>query len=267
MSHSSWQVPDHHRKDHDPGDPPPGDLTVREPKSDKNTDTREIRAPRWGRFLIFVVGLGLLLLGLSLAFPTEGLTSDPYFVRAMIILFIFGGAAAFWSRSSLFRLAKMAGLWIVILFAIVVFYLYRSDFGTRFMTALDPSGVTEGEQGLMLVHRALDGHFWLRADFNGVPVRLMVDTGASNIVLSPEDAKRIGIDPSTLHFDAVAGTANGTVRFARTTVRIMKIGDKEFYNVPVTVNGAEMPGSLFGMTALNKFSSVEFRSNLLLLKP
>ncbi len=243
MGHDPWQVPDHQaRKAHN-----------------------QVRQPKVLRLIIFLAGMALLLFSLSLAFPSTNL-SDPYLVRSLVIIGIFGGVAAFWSRSSLLRLMKVAGLWLLIISGISIFYLYQSNVGSRFMAALDPAGVTSTGQGL-LVQRAQDGHFWLRAEVNNMPVRFMVDTGASNIVLSPEDAKRVGFSRGDLNFTNKAETANGSVMFARTHVKSFEIGTTAFYDVPITVNGADMQGSLLGMSVLNKFSSVEFRGDTLILRP
>ena len=206
----------------------------------------------------------MLLFGLSLAFPVD-MAMDPYLIRGLIIVFVFGGAAAFWSRSSLARIAKVAGLWAIIIFSIAVFYLYRSDLGTRFMSAIDPMGVTVTDEGLLL-HRAQDGHFWLRSDVNGVPVKFMIDTGASNVVLSPNDARRVGVNTGLLDFSGIASTANGDVSYARATISQMTLGNAVFYDVPVTVNGAEMHGSLLGMSILKNFTSIEFRGDMLILR-
>ncbi len=264
MADEPWRVPDHdpdHRQDAKQRAHPaqtPQKKTARD--LHYGGHTRPLT-----RFVAFVVGMSLLLLGLSLAFPVSG-GVDPYLVRSMIILFIFGGAAAFWSRSSLMRLLKIAGVWALIIVTISGFYLYRSDFGDRFMTALDPAGVVSTGDGL-IVQRNRDGHFWLRARFNGVPLLLMVDTGASNVVLSPEDAKKIGLRTDRLNFSGRADTANGSVSFARATITSVGVGDQTFFDVPVTVNGAEMQGSLLGMALLDRFASVEFRGDTLILRP
>ena len=224
------------------------------------------RSPtRMGRLIAFLVGIALLMVGLSLAFPV-GSAADPHFVRALIILVIFGGTAAFWSRSSLWRLARFAGVWILVILGVASFYLYRSDFSGRFMAALDPSAAMTTEEGL-LVHRSRDGHFWLRAELNGIPVRMMVDTGASNVVLSPDDAERVGINNGILNFDGRAETANGSVRFARAQVETFGVGSAVLNDVPVTINSAEMRGSLLGLSVLNRFSSFEFRGDTLILRP
>lgn len=262
MANEPWRVPDH-----DP-DHIQDKLADRQ-KEPANMTARDLHygghTRPLTRVIAFVVGMALLLLGLSLAFPLTG-GLDPYLVRAMLILFFFGGAAAFWSRSSLLRLFKVAGVWVAIVLVISGFYLYRSDFGDRFMSALDPAGVVSTGEGL-IVQRNRDGHFWLRASFNGVPLLLMVDTGASNVVLSPGDAKRIGLRASQLEFSGRADTANGSVSFARATITSVGVGDQTFFDVPVTVNGAEMQGSLLGMTLLDRFASVEFRGDTLILRP
>jgi aspartyl protease family protein len=256
MAQKPWRVPDHDPKKHLIWQ----DVDGKPLKQHYSGHTSPMT-----RFFAFVIGMALLLFGLSLAFPITG-GVDPYLVRAVVIMFIFGGAMAYWSRSSLMRLIKVAGLWAVIIAVISGVYLFRSDFGTRFMTSIDPAGVVSTGDAL-LVQRGRDGHFWLRASFNGVPIKLMVDTGASNIVLSPEDAKKIGLRSDTLEFSGRADTANGSVPFARATITSVNVGDQAYFDVPVTVNGAEMQGSLLGMTLLNKFASIEFRGDTLILRP
>ncbi len=249
MSQDPWRVPDHKH-----------DLNIS--KKSKHSPSKSQRVTR---LITFLVGIGLLLIGLAVAFPATGLTMDPYFIRGMLILVIFGGAAAFWSRSSIARLARMAGLWIVIIIGVSVFYIVQSDMGNRFMTAMDPKGVVSNDEGL-IVHRSRDGHFWLRAKMNGVSINMMVDTGASNIVLSPDDAKHVGLNPATLNFSERAQTANGDVMFARSRITSLSIGDAEFFDVPVTVNGSPMSGSLMGMSVLSEFKSFEFRGDKLILR-
>ncbi len=258
MSKEPWRVPDY-------------DPENRQGKT-KNMQHRSAKELHYGghtrpltRLIAFILGMALLLFGLSLAFPVTG-GVDPYLVRAMIILFIFGGAAAFWSRSSLLRLFKIAGVWALVVVAISGFYLYQSDFGDRFMASLDPAGVVStGDE--LIVQRSRDGHFWLRARFNGVPLLMMVDTGASNVVLSPDDAQKIGLSSNQLSFTGRADTANGSVSFARATVTSVGIGDQTYFDVPVTVNGADMQGSLLGLALLDRFASVEFRGDTLILRP
>lgn len=260
MGKDPWQVPDHDKK-------------APQTQLDENwrqdlhhyAPNNRVHQPKVVRLIVFLVGMAMLVFGLSLAFPiTAGI--DPYLVRSLVIIVIFGGAAVFWSRASLMKIAKVAGLWTFIIAGLSVFYLSQSELGNRFMSSIDPAGVTSTGEGLM-VHRSRDGHFWLRIQMNGVPLRFMVDTGASNVVLSPQDAKNAGFPTHTLKFNGVAQTANGSVPYARATATSLQVGDLTFYDVPITVNGAKMDGSLLGMSVLKRFSSIEFRGDTLILRP
>jgi len=255
--HPPWQVPEHKKKSHGPS-------KAWQKAVDNPPPVKPMVHSRLLRLVIFLIGMALLLLGLSIAIPLAG-GVDPYLVRSILIAVIFGGAAAYWSRSSLFKIAKVAGLWFILIAGVSIFYLYQSDFSDRFMSSLDPSGVTVNDEG-MIVHRAQDGHFWLRVAINRSTILMMVDTGASNVVLSPKDAQRVGFNNNNLVFDRQARTANGNVSFARVNAEVFSIGDAIFYDVPVTVNGAEMNGSLLGMSALDLFGSVEFRGDELILR-
>jgi aspartyl protease family protein len=259
MGKNPWQVPESEQKQQYK----PSEAWKR--AQDNPRPNKHVEQPKLLRLLVFLVGMGLLLFGLSLAFPVTG-DVDPYLVRSLFIIFIFGGAAAFWSRASIAKIMKVAGVWVVLIGGISAFYIYRSDFSERFMAALDPSTVASTSEGL-IIHRNRDGHFWMRAHLNGAEIRLMIDTGASNIVLSPNDARRVGIDVGALRFDGQAQTANGTVRFARTNIGHFAVGEAVFNDVSVTVNGSDMSGSLLGMSLLDRFSSFEFRGDTLILRP
>ncbi len=238
--------------------PAPGDLTHRHAPKD-------VPVSGSTRVILFLVGLAILIGGLSLALPNRSVM-DPHLVRAMLVLAIFGSVAVYWSRQSLSKILKMVGLWTLIIMGISAYYLAQSNFGDRFMAAMDPSTAILSDDG-MIIHKAADGHFYIRTLINGEKVRMMVDTGASNIVLSPDDAKRVGLDPDRLTFNGMAETANGQVRLARARVESLRIGDALLEDVMVTVNGAQMRGSLLGLSALSSFASFEFRGDQLILRP
>lgn len=110
------------------------------------------------------------------------------------------------------------------------------------------------EGGRVVIPRAQDGHYYLHLKINGQTVQFMADTGASNIVLSPEDARTLGIDPESLRFLGEAQTANGTVRTARISLPEVELGPFQDSNVTAYVNESEMNGSLLGMDYLGLFS-------------
>lgn len=109
------------------------------------------------------------------------------------------------------------------------------------------------EAGEVVLPRAEDGHYYAQIGVGGATLPVLADTGASNVVLSPGDARRLGIDPAGLVYTGQAMTANGLVRTARVTLDSLRLGPFEDRDVPVWVNEAEMDVSLLGMDYLGRF--------------
>jgi clan AA aspartic protease (TIGR02281 family) len=109
------------------------------------------------------------------------------------------------------------------------------------------------------------GHFLVEATVNGVGVTFLVDSGASAVVLSPEDARRAGYRASQLRFTGVASTANGDVRLAPVSLRELRVGQLSLRGLPAVVNEAPMPVSLLGMTFLNRLEAWEAKRDRLVL--
>lgn len=104
------------------------------------------------------------------------------------------------------------------------------------------------------VPRAEDGHYYPRLSIAGQDITFMADTGASSVVLSPADARRLGIDPARLVYLGQAMTANGLVRTATVTLEDVRFGPFRDDRVTAQVNEAEMDQSLLGMDYLGLFS-------------
>lgn len=120
-------------------------------------------------------------------------------------------------------------------------------------------------QGVVEVPRRPDGYFYLTLEVDGTPVNFVVDTGASQVVLSMDDARRVGLNPDDLPFIGTAMTANGEVRTAPTTVDEMVLGDITERDVRVYVNEGAMDMSLLGMTYLRRFDRIEIADDMLIL--
>jgi aspartyl protease family protein len=106
------------------------------------------------------------------------------------------------------------------------------------------------------------GHVMLTARINGAQVRFLVDTGASLVGLSPEDAKAAGIDPSQLTFNQSVSTANGVVRAAFTQIREIRLDQLEVDNVPAAVI-ENLKQSVLGMSFLNRLKGFDMRNGTL----
>ena len=94
----------------------------------------------------------------------------------------------------------------------------------------------------------------------------MIDTGATDIVLDPSDAKRLGIDLDSLKFDRPFGSANGIGYGAKTVVESLAVGPIQLSNVEVSINKAEMGASLLGMAFLKRLKSYSVSGGKLILR-
>ncbi len=117
----------------------------------------------------------------------------------------------------------------------------------------------------IIVPRARDGHYYLTVQINEHPVRFVVDTGATDMVLTQKDARRAGIDPDGLAYLGRANTANGEVRTAFVRLDDVKLGRVTDRDVPAVVNQGQMEQSLLGMGYLQRWGRIEITGGELIL--
>jgi aspartyl protease family protein len=153
--------------------------------------------------------------------------------------------------------------------AVVVGYAFRADLGDtvlRVRSALIPSyAIAAGDHTLVLGQDS-DGGYHVVGQVNGQRVGFLVDTGSSDIVLSPADAQRIGVDLAALRYTHVYETANGEGQGAAYIAPSMAVGPLRMTNVAVSINKAPMSSSLLGMAFLKRMDSFEFKSGQLILR-
>ena len=110
------------------------------------------------------------------------------------------------------------------------------------------------------------GHFVVEVDVNGTPVRFLIDTGATTVTLTAEDARRVGLPVYALDYNARVQTANGEVEVAPVNLRDMRLGGLEMRDVEATVTQAQLNISLLGMSFLRRLSGYEVRPEGLVLR-
>lgn len=111
------------------------------------------------------------------------------------------------------------------------------------------------------------GHFYDNALINGQEIRVLVDTGASSLALSYEDASSLLIFPLESEFTITVNTANGSARAAPVRLREVQLGGIKLYDVDAIVaEKGVMQGSLLGMTFLSRLSHVEMANGSLQLR-
>lgn len=152
------------------------------------------------------------------------------------------------NRNRLGKTAQQAAIWgLIFLGAIAIAGMWgdirRSAYPTEAV-------VRNGE---LEVPVSSDGHFYLTARINGTDVLFVVDTGATDVVLSREDARLVGLDPDRLNYFGTAMTANGTVTTASVRLSSFTIGNQTDNDLPAVVNGGELDTSLLGMSYLSRY--------------
>ncbi len=164
-----------------------------------------------------------------------------------VLLATLAGWAIVEMRKGLGRTVKMMLAWGMILLGLMAVYGLWGDI-TR---GLRPSQQADAAQ--VTLPRAADGHYYAQIQIQGQEISFMVDTGASDVVLTRRDARKLGIDPASLLYLGQAFTANGPVRTARVDLSDVRFGPFRDASLGASVNEGEMDGSLLGMAYLNQF--------------
>lgn len=177
-----------------------------------------------------------------------------------LLLAAVGGYIVVEFRSRMGQAMRMAAAWGLIVIGLMAGYGLWHDLRP---TVLPRQTVAEG--GEIRLPRAPDGHYHLTLTIDGTPVPFLVDTGASDVVLTLSDARRLGLDPDTLAFIGEARTANGTVRTARVTLTDVQLGPYQDARLGAVVNEGEMDTSLLGMAYLGRYR-IEIDSGEMILR-
>jgi aspartyl protease family protein len=185
-------------------------------------------------------------------------TTVAHVVYTLVLLVILVSALVARGRSRRGgRHFRNATIWVAVAAGLLFAYSLKDQvlsLGWRLAAELFPQlGFASGES---ISFRALNnGHFIVEAVVDGKPVRFLVDSGASDVVLSPQDAERLGIDLRGLRFDRIYQTANGIVRGAPIRLKQVAVGPIALTDVRASVNGTAMESSLLGMSFLARLSA------------
>lgn len=231
--------------------------------------------------LLWILLLGLLVALVVLVARHEegtvaGLGLDQFarLVTLGSIAVVIGLAAlALLRRQRLAESLQAAALWLVIALLLAVAYTYREPLrqaGKRVLGQLIPGyavSVADGRHLTVEVARGVDGQFSVRAEVNGARLSMLVDTGASAVVLSNEAARAAGLPVAGLTYDVLVETANGRTRAASVLIERMAVGGIVEHRVPALVAApGALGGSLLGMSFLSRLDSFVFRGDRLILR-
>jgi len=214
--------------------------------------------------ILFVSGALLLVKN----FSSTAMTSDQmanFVYMAVLLTFLAGGM---FTRDNVNKKQAFGHLmsWLIIMLVFVMLYSFKGDFAViknKMAGSLFPASATYNHDGSVSFNLSDDRHFYVNAYVEGVKVKFMVDTGASKVVLTQNDAKRLGLNLNQLDYTQKSYTANGEVWGAPIKIDSFMVGDYELENVSASINSGEMETSLLGMAYLNLLKSYRVEGNIL----
>ncbi len=164
--------------------------------------------------------------------------------------------------------ARYFSIWAGIILLAAIAYGYRHELAgvkARVVAAFAPATGFQQASNAISFPASSDGHFYIRALVNGVPLIFLADTGATHMVISPGDAEKLGLTPDRLRYDRVYETANGVVRGSTITIDDLEIGAFHMNDLMASVNEAPMRNSLLGMNFFNRLASYQVKADVLTL--
>jgi aspartyl protease family protein len=222
--------------------------------------------------LLVVLGGALLLLVWRHEDGTvAGLDNDDFaslVVRASLVVFI-GASVVMLFRERLFEAFQAAMFWVVVAMLLAVGYTYRfdlRDMGERVVAEFLP-GRAASRGTAVEIARARGGEFQIGAQVNDARLAMVLDTGASAVVLTQEAAKAAGLPIEVLNYDVTVETANGRTRAASVTLDRLAVGSIVERAVPALIaKPGQLKTNLLGMSFLNRLQSWEVRGDKLVLR-
>jgi aspartyl protease family protein len=216
--------------------------------------------------------IGLLVLigrnGDTSAGPLSGGWFSSLAYKVGLLVFV-GASVLFIFRERFVQAITTALLWVMVALVLLAGYSYRFDLrdvANRVLVELIPGHVASRGRNVE-VARIANGDFAVTAQINGAPAAMVLDTGASSVLLTREDAKAAGLPLEVLDYSVNIDTANGRTRAAAVTLDRIAVGGLVERSVAALVaQPGQLKTSLLGMSFLNRLQSWEVRSDRLLLR-
>ena len=180
-----------------------------------------------------------------------------------------GGLVLVLFREKLSKALEATLFWAVVGLLLVVGYTYRfelRDVTDRVIAEMMPGHVAGHGRSVQVV-RGNAGDFAVAAHINGAKIPMVLDTGATSVVLTQEAAKAAGLPIEVLNYSVNVDTANGRTRAAAVTLDRLAVGSLTARAVPALVaQHGQLKSNLLGMSFLNRLESWEVRGDSLRMR-
>jgi aspartyl protease family protein len=203
----------------------------------------------------------------SMELSTEDFASLAYNLALIVFL---GGAVLVIFRERLSQALEAALFWVAVGLVLALGYTYRMelrDVSERVMAEFVPGRVASRGVRTVEIVRGRTGEFQVSAQVNGARSNMVLDTGASAVVLTQEAAKAAGLPLEVLSYNVNVDTANGRTRAAAVTLDRLAVGNIVERSVPALIaQPGQLRTSLLGMSFLNRLESWEVRGDKLVMR-
>lgn len=221
-------------------------------------------------WLLFVAAIGGLLLALFRAFPEAVRTRDDWsrVAYALGFLALLSAGVMRVRREAIGQHLRHLALWTVVVAVLALGVAYREELAGvpqhLRLAFSDRSPVATGDREVVIPQDD-HGAFEVVGQVNGRRIVFLLDTGSTDTVLSPQDARLLGLDPAKLDYGLEAETANGTGYGAPYTAASLEVGPIRLTDFRMTINKAPMSRSLLGLSFLERMESFQIRGRRLIL--
>jgi len=226
-------------------------------------------------FILAVIGATLAVLifnhetGLSFGLPNDDLASVVYLGLLGAVV----GAGVIGAHRNIGEMIKNLLVWVVIILGLATGWLYQDqarEMALRVAGGLAPGrAVTVSDENgtAVLIRKSLNGHFEAAGEVNGQAVSFLIDTGATSIALSHDDALRIGFTENELRYTLIINTANGQARAAPVRLDSVTIGTVVRNGLRAMVaEPGRLDQSLLGMNFISSLTAFEMRRDEVILR-
>jgi aspartyl protease family protein len=225
----------------------------------------------WLLVALVLVGL-LVLLGRNSDDPIAGFLSQSdvaILAYQLALVLLVGALVLALFRERFFKALEAALIWITIALILMLGYTYRMDLrevAERVLAELMPGRAATIGRAVEIA-RGRGGGFAVDTQVNGARISMVLDTGASAVVLTHEAAKAAGLPIEILSYSVIVDTANGRTRAAPITLDRIAVGGIAERAVPALVaRPGQLRLSLLGMTFLDRLDGWEVRGDKLVLR-
>ena len=224
----------------------------------------------WTLLAVLTIALFVLVLRHNDAALAELTRFDAASIETKILAAaLIGMAALVLFRQRFSHALESALIWIVVALLLLLGYTYRlelRDVGERMLAELIP-GRAASKGRTVEIARGGGGSFSVGTQVNGARIAMVLDTGASAVVLTQEAAKAAGLPLEVLNYSVNVDTANGRARAAPVTLDRVSVGGITERSVPALIaQPGQLRTSLLGMSFLNRLESWEVRGERLMLR-